>query len=282
MAGLLYFLSQAGAADVLASGDSAGGVLDRDRLADYGLAETLEDCLEVPAQCVLSHCERGPNGKTGTVLYPVPPDGELPQIPWYRDDGSQTWWNAGRRWNGIITADPPEPEDLERRMTYNRRVLRDTYGRWWKIPLARTAMSKYGALPCRFHWGPKGDQRQITLDARAEEFWELSEAVERFFSRDPLDHTTLDDDDLIDYVLMALKINYRVDSSVVYVLDQIGRNPLETMFVQTAALLTVDRTSVQEYIEKKETGADQTAPNGPNSGTGEPADCPTTAQLVDN
>jgi hypothetical protein len=209
MAAPIYFFPKT-RPDALVAGDRL-----RERvLAEWGAAHAFLGITSIRAQTSLNELSgKGPGGQSGTLLQVIPP-GEPPmRIGFYPDH--QDWHEAPagcRAWVGIDREYSPRPADLVRVADPAGHNVQLGDGHTWKVPIIREPFNKESA-------GRSQLTRDFTFDSSGrlvfvrqssdDRLWELSGvAWDHFFEREK--QPTLDMEEMVELILGALAINYRI------------------------------------------------------------------------
>jgi hypothetical protein len=263
----------------------------RGRLLAEHLPDVLQDCRAVPDQCVALDLVVGPD-PPGVLLYPKPVHGELPpRLGWLPE--TQTWRRtAAGIWIGWETADPPRPTDLERTQQIPGYHVRDEYGEPWVIPIARAVDNPRGNLPYTVHW--TADERPVCgVGPRFAAFWADSARLWDLVGRHAMETQTgllllgagltADEDAFVlDMVIRALQINYRVGPGELAALDAIRPGWLSQTAASLAANAIVDMHARATWDDAQKKTESPAVPAGVSSTPGGPADSPTSVPAAES
>jgi hypothetical protein len=216
-----------------------GGRVSAETILRFGLRDVLEGCTESPAHLVVLAATAGPDGRPGVVVWGVPPHGDLPAALQYSPD-VQTWRpvrgdgaaddSPPLRYTGWITADPPRPIDLERPKQLQGWRIVDEYDQGWLVPVARAVDNPRGGLPWGVSWDAQ-DRPEIGVVGRHARFWERSARLDDMVRERGSEArngmlilgeglSEAEDHFVLEMVVEALALNYRVDRSVLAAYDQ--------------------------------------------------------------
>ena len=127
-----YFFSGLTLSDVL-----RGDVLLREPIIAAGLGDSLSDVRTNAQAAVVEIKSAGPGGSPGVLLAPIPASGNRKGLGYFPT--RQRWQEFPRGlWAGVLTEEPPTPEELQRGTPINGYLLRLADGREWIVPTLRS------------------------------------------------------------------------------------------------------------------------------------------------
>lgn len=232
MAGFYYFFKNR-RVDEIARGEE----LDVALLTHYGLHETLADVRKVPLHATLSNVgsNAGPGNSCGALLvigskYTGAPD--IVTITHPKD--LQKWVCVNEEkglWLGVLKADPPRPQDLERFKVIGGGTVTDPQHYEWTLPVARALAHgmPYGTLPQSYRFDEQGEPQPV-LDKAYEWLWNLAGEVKDWYvasdSENRRPHAWL-----VKTAAKLLGVNYRVGIPELNLLQEVGRSVLHQQTV---------------------------------------------------
>lgn len=291
MSGFLYYLNEPKSAIVV---DHRGQQqLAEGELRAVRLLDTLSDALEVPKQCVACEVKHGPDGKPGTILYPVPIHGGLPARLGY-DRERQRWESVELRgvrqtpvyWIGWYQDEPPRPADLERRERIRGWEIQDAYGDAWSIPVARSPHNPRGSFPYAVEYGPDYQPR-CGVSGKYRRFWEESARLWDLVAAHAQPSqgglavlgeglSAEDDAFALQIVHLALQVNYRVDLPTLAAYNLVRPGWLTQVTLSLMANAIVDMHARREWEAAQKKTVTPSEPAGWTSTAGEPDATPIT------
>lgn len=273
MSGVLHFLPVTPAEAVTA---------DRLQLATlqrFGLG-FLRDALDVPAATICTAVAAGPGGQSGVILVPIADPTRTPSRVAYAPEVQQ--WHAVPRFEGryvgFMPAEPPLPCDLERPRQIPGYPVLDMHRNPWTIPVARQADQPTGYLPWAVRFGFDGS-RALQVDDAYRDFWQKSarlwdwchqHAVDGVEGLAPYGAGTPEDTQfLLDMILEALQINYRIDEYVLAAYEAAHPGWLSQAVATWMANAIVDLDTHRAWLSAKKKAASPSPPAGTSSTPGE-------------
>lgn len=246
-----------------------GDELDRDVLAEHGLADVLADVRRVPAHasvCGVSG-NKGPGGQSGVIVAPVSKHRGVPGIVG-NDPLRQAWRPRGKAWVGIATGAIPTPLDLERWKTIGGYKLEDPQHYEWQVPVARASWMEFGTLPQSYKFDERGEPVP-NLQPEFVWLWTLAGLVHDWYlSQEPpedatpaerAEHQPRPFAELVKAAARVLAVNYRVGLAELNFLHDLGR-PVLTQQTVHAICQTLFGWEVLEEAKKKQPAAAEPAP----------------------
>lgn len=167
----------------------------------------------------------GPGKKPGTLLVPLPADGQPPNRLGYfpRDQHWEENPGGADAWLGYNLAEPPTPERLARRKRFPGYDVELADGNRWEIPILRAPGTR-SSLPHRFAYD-KENGWKLKLDPSYAELWQMAETAWNYYAGDG----GITWDFFADYATACLGLNYRIgraELSLLGLLDTTNRNAL--------------------------------------------------------
>jgi len=146
---------------------------------------------------------KGPDGTKG-VFFGFAPPGVRPKVGFY--PGQQEWQECQGYWIGYYKDDPPIPEHLIRP---SNKLISGHFVDGWMIPTARvfpdgTQLPESFILNDSGEWESEIRPEFLCLSKRCERAWNMIVKT---------DDADMDQVDLIDLAVDAIKINYYVDKN---------------------------------------------------------------------
>lgn len=178
---------------------------NRNDLIDVGLADHVDGCDRVTRQ-------EGPDGKGGSYCAWLKSGAK--RIGFFPDE--QTWIPAvpsgdlagGRYWVGFWNDSPIKPEDLVRDNPFDGYFVTLDDKNEWAIPAAVL-------IPQSIRLNEQGEVIRIVKD-EFRNFWDRSIRAYKFIIEVRADADTINvDADWWDYLVLSLKLNYRITPEVV-------------------------------------------------------------------
>jgi hypothetical protein len=220
---------------------TTAGKLNRSFLATVGLAETLADLVDVPADATVSELKaapaRGPRslGGPGTLILPSRKYMSGPVIP--IDTHLQTWREAsgGKFWLGH-GREAFDPRHLERKLLVGGFEVRDRIGHVWMVPVARAPQWErpFGTLPQTYTFDEAG-QPVAQLMPEFQWLWDLAGEVQEWYrhsspaaeGQESLAFKPIPILRLVQYALRILGVNYRLGREELNALHAAGVGMLD-------------------------------------------------------
>lgn len=222
-----------------------------DEMRRCGLGYAIEDRITARGS------DKGPDGMRGVIVcHGGNQDGRLGWWPdeqvWKRVPGTDAWC-------GAFEKDMPRPDDLARGDAISGEWLRLDDGHRWLVPCARRFVEVDGLLastlnlPCRLTLNDCGDWVSGGVKARYKRLWTLAIQYGDAWSKALADTQDggqyvirMDDKQLLDTAVEAIKTNYRVGSIE---LDMLGVFDQEVMWNVLEVL--IDQKTFSEWAKKK-------------------------------
>lgn len=245
MAGFLYYVPHRTAESLKVDGKLSLGSISQQ------LADALKDVLApIDDAAVADVHMNGPDGGAGAIIAPIGRHtGGASAITC--DRAKTDWYEAagGKYWIGWVKGEVPGPLDLERRKTIHGNLVSDTFGREWRIPIARSPHGEFGALPKSFTFDGAGNPvSRVRDDVRW--MWELAGMVNDQWAGDSPDFAWL-----TQQVPVILGINYRVGPQELNAMHQAGRGIVSEEFVGGVTVALIHGSIVKDAEQKKTEGA---------------------------
>jgi hypothetical protein len=256
-----------------------GGKLNRDVLAELGLAERLSDLERVGAHFELLevHGRVGPGNEQGTMLGPVSKQSGLPQPfgNWPLRQISRPIFVNGAIVCYVVSdkTELPRPHDLIRHAKYFGRTVVDRFGYEWEMPICRTPHAGRLGLPVVYTFDSDGSPNSQVQEDHAWAF-DLSSELRAWFQ------AAFDGEEpkheypwVVEQALKLLALNYRIGKEEIALLAAAGYSFLTREFINELAYSSFDYALEEEAKKKPETTGEVGVENSSSSTPGEKADC---------
>lgn len=265
MAGLLYFLPDV-YTQQLVRGDALSVALLRER----GLDEVLADRLTTDLTSVYDLRGRGPGGRCGSMIVPLPNSGSAPPRMTFEPD-CQAWepWDEDKLWIGRDLSAAPTPADLARRQCMVGYDVALADGQRWHVPVVR----RWGdttQLPRTLKFDAGGAMRAAIRPEYRELFEAMEPAIELLCGAGG--EQTIDIEPFVRLAIRVLGVNYRYGLAEQNVLGLV-----DTTNWQAVLEAAVDLPLVEEALRRAEKKtASAAASERSSTPPGRPADSPAT------
>jgi hypothetical protein len=248
--------------------------LRRNVLEARGILDIFADVYEWGADCGgVDLTGKGPDGKTGLILYYQTADGRSPKLGGYHPQ-LQQWRPIGDgslAWIGIDSSDPPTAKDYRRKRLYAGFEVESPIGTI-VVPIVRRP-DHSTELPTDLEWDQAGNVVTPIKATYAKHYDDMREVLGWFFPTDDSPKCTMPR--ALELAVQAVGLNYRIgraEQNISHVVDSSNVMPI------IGATIDLDR--VLRVLGDGDSKKKDSTPETPNTTHGEADDCQNTDPLT--